>query len=1255
MKKFYLLGLIFFSLHMSIAQEIHLFKNQLNETYLPTGVLFEKIKLPNSQLLKFTAENQQVITKPAQWLSFYHNMYQAEYQKSLMHFLSLKKQVKNDLKQKVFDIGILNYRYNKIKDEAWQNAQVRVVNDEIVVDSPDLIETRHLFAVSPVMKPKYTGIHPVFRFSKAYYFSNLPHEIDYIQVDFDDGRGKQTIKLNQDVRIRYASEGSKQIHIEVFLVDGSHFSSNFSFEVRLAAMPTPDETWSDYTADISWGGSAAVGDVAVFLGAGNTDFTRPVIISDGFDPGNIRNLDEIYDIVNQQNMVEQLRQQGYDLILVDFQGGDDYIQRNAMLIVKLLQDINARMQAAGTMKPVNQNVVVGPSMSGLITRYALDYMEQNNIPHNVRNWIAFDSPMRGANVPLGIQHWLRFYAEVVDVSGAQEALETLKGPAAKQMLTYYYTATSGNSAGHHSYYTNFFNELNQMGFPQQTRIVAIANGSGYGNGQPYSPGTKTIGYRYRKWYLDLDGDIWAVPNHTYQQIFEGLYDTALPFDETHDDVYVNNTDPLDSAPGGTRATFQELADTDTDDHGDIIAYYPDHAFIPSISSMCIQNTTDPYYNIDANLNNLQTPFDKLYYPNSNQDHIQITSESINWFKHEIINYAPYFTSTPATEIDEGSLYSYTLTAADENEWNSLEFEIVNLPAWLTYDATTHTLSGTPGYDDIGTHNVSLKVSDGLDDGTQDFQIIVSRKCTHAPLTVWNGNAWSNGLPDSSKFITISADYNTQTNGAINACSLQVDGGKQLIVESGQPVVIERDVENNGEIIVKNDASFVQTSDKALIAGNGLYKVERSVDNLIHYYDMVFWANPIYSTSYTFGDLSPDAWRYYSFDPAAQIWVFEYASTVLQPGLGYVVSAPANHTGGEINVLFSKNNDPFNNGVVEVPFTAGSIDPALLLGNPFPSAIDFHQFVADNPDANGSYHLWTNCAGLNGNNHQMAGYTTYSLSGSTAACHPGGFTATRYIPSTQGFFIETNTSNGTIKFKNSQRVAGYNDNFASRPQIHHRLWLNLTDDVGDFQQILIDFNPDATVSFDRLYDAVAMENTNGLNFYSLLGNKALAIQALPELHQQDVRLNLGYQPVANLQNYTISLAGFEGDLLQKNIYLIDRQLNTIHDLKQSDYSFVKMNTGFDQRFELLITENLLDIDNEYRNQISVYQSGEYLIIRSPEKEFQKISLIDIKGRVIYASNQLHTRFYKIPVHLRHQFIICRVNLGNKKFVKKLIIK
>ena len=79
-----------------------------------------------------------------------------------------------------------------------------------------------------------------------------------------------------------------------------------------------------------------------------------------------------------------------------------------------------------------------------------------------------------------------------------------------------------------------------------------------------------------------------------------------------------------------------------------------------------------------------TPFDTLYFPYENEEHVEITPQSITGFITEINNFAPVFTCIPETEIETGEEYSLMLTASDVNYWNILSFEPLELPTWLNY-------------------------------------------------------------------------------------------------------------------------------------------------------------------------------------------------------------------------------------------------------------------------------------------------------------------------------------------------------------------------------------------------------------------------------------------------------------------------------------------------------------------------------------------------------------------------------------------
>ncbi|MBN2776117.1 MAG: hypothetical protein JXR36_00650, partial [Bacteroidales bacterium] len=411
------------------------------------------------------------------------------------------------------------------------------------------------------------------------------------------------------------------------------------------SMPTPSEYWPVFSAQTAYLDSIVTGDVAIFYGEGNTTLVNPVIIVDGFDPGDLRPIEGLWDLANQQNMIDSLRTYGNDFILLNFHAGADYIQRNAMLVVNMLDTVQYIMQQSGTYKENPQIVVVGPSMGGLITRYAITYMESNDLHHHVRNWISFDSPHKGANIPLGIQNWLRFFAEEADSDGAVFGLSKMNSVAAKQMLFYHYSATVDSIAGPNPLRNDLVSDLDALGFPQQSRIVAVANGSGFAVTQEFEAGEKVVDYFYTDLLVDLRGDIWAVPNQVAAKVFDGWYNTIAPLDEVLEQVYVKNTLSWDNAPGGDSPTFWEIAEEDPG-YGDIISLHDSHCFIPTISALCITNTNEPHFNVNENVETILTPFDTIYYPYENQEHAEISAESYWWFKNEIHNFAPYFTCVP---------------------------------------------------------------------------------------------------------------------------------------------------------------------------------------------------------------------------------------------------------------------------------------------------------------------------------------------------------------------------------------------------------------------------------------------------------------------------------------------------------------------------------------------------------------------------------------------------------------------------------
>lgn len=76
-----------------------------------------------------------------------------------------------------------------------------------------------------------------------------------------------------------------------------------------------------------------------------------------------------------------------------------------------------------------------------------------------------------------------------------------------------------------------------------------------------------------------------------------------------------------------------------------------------------------------------------------------------------VNYAPSFTSIPVTTVNEDSPYQYTVTVSDSNTQDTHTFNATTLPSWMSFNNATGLLSGTPTNAHVGSHQVTITVSD----------------------------------------------------------------------------------------------------------------------------------------------------------------------------------------------------------------------------------------------------------------------------------------------------------------------------------------------------------------------------------------------------------------------------------------------------------------------------------------------------------------------------------------------------------------
>lgn len=258
---------------------------------------------------------------------------------------------------------------------------------------------------------------------------------------------------------------------------------------------------TDLVSDISYNGAFASGEYKIFRSYSNeiqiSQINKAFVFVEGYDPKNEYSIEDIRNIVYSSGLGYRINNAGYDIVILNFDNGSDYIQKNAFLLIKLINQIN-------TYKQNNEEIVVaGYSMGGLVSRYALTYMEENNMNHKTKLFISYDSPQKGAHIPVGIQALAMTFKSPTYQSifpDLADALYQFQSPAAKQMLKYRIqsatTQTGVNSSNEvnligeieiSSDFNDFQNEINNLnncnGYPTQCRNIAIALGSWNSYGQ----------------------------------------------------------------------------------------------------------------------------------------------------------------------------------------------------------------------------------------------------------------------------------------------------------------------------------------------------------------------------------------------------------------------------------------------------------------------------------------------------------------------------------------------------------------------------------------------------------------------------------------------------------------------------------------------------------------------------------------------------------------------------------------------------
>ena len=404
--------------------------------------------------------------------------------------------------------------------------------------------------------------------------------------------------------------------------------------------------------------------------------------------------------------------------------------------------------------------------------------------------------------------------------------------------------------------------------------------------------------------------------------------------------------------------------------------------------------------------------------------------------------------------------------------------------------------------------------------------------------IYNASGWVNGSPGTTDAAIILADVKLNN---LECKVLTVAENVNLEVKKNRTLTITDSLNIQGTITVQDGASILQGENSAL-TGSGQVIVERNTGALADDLRYQFWSSPV--TNATMGDIfaGSNTSDFYHWNDGTQQWNSQAANAIMTPGKGYITTGTIGLNGQSEDRYFS---GVLNNGDITINSSA-SDGQTILLGNPYPSALDAEQFILDNSGIEGTIYYW-NHTSVNGNgSNSVSDYVVWNALGGVS----GNLveSPSDYITTGQGFFVIAAEDNPTVEFNNGQRVDGNNlQFFKNNTDERKRIWVSVTNDSNDVASTLVGFTSDATEGNDRMYDAAIWKAHPRISMYTKLDQADFAIQAKQDLRVgENKSFELGIDAYIT-GSYTISFDSIMNWPAHYDVKLYDAVEDTLVDV------------------------------------------------------------------------------------------------------------
>jgi len=491
-----------------------------------------------------------------------------------------------------------------------------------------------------------------------------------------------------------------------------------------------------------------------------------------------------------------------------------------------------------------------------------------------------------------------------------------------------------------------------------------------------------------------------------------------------------------------------------------------------------------------------------------------------------------------------------------------------------------------------------------------------------------------------------------SGGSITASSdLTIDAGATYTIAAGGQVTVSGNLTNAGTLAIESPTDNTATGSlitQGSITNTGTMSMERYfVKDLWHYVSTPASGADAYSQ---FVGANNDI---YDFVEDTHSWNQITSSSTMTAMKGYAVY----YTPAGAKSTFT---GTFYTGDQSVTVTKGTtvdVDKRgwNLVGNPYPSPIDWDLIMSDTDIENTIYYYDNSIGG-----DKAVNYRYYNKGGTAPEINSVTLNeGSRYVPPLQGFFVRAAASgSATFNIPNSSRVH-QNVNYY-KDDIEHHNFLKMSAVTGEYSdETVIRFMDDATAEYDGNYDAFKLFSTTAdmpqIFSYSESELK-LAINSLPSLQTDMESIDLGFKSGVNgVYTFHILDMNFPDEV---HVFLEDKKALLMIEIQEgSEYAFTFSDADDANRFVLHFKRGSSGTEEpSAQAQVHLlYSEGKIIAdLSSLPNSPATMSIFDTNGKQIFSKNMQAGSIQETEFTAATGVYFVKVTAGKELIINKIII-